>query len=74
MNQAKLAAAGMYQKFSASRPSEPNLFKGTTNAGQSSDVYESIAQMQKDMANPDYAKDPAFRARVERKLARSNIL
>jgi hypothetical protein len=74
MNQAKLAAAGMYQKFSASRPSEPNLFKGTTNAGQSSDVYESIAQMQKDMANPDYKKDPAFRARVERKLARSNIL
>lgn len=74
MNQAKLAAAGMYQKFSASRPSEPNLFKGSNYASQSSDVYESIAQMQKDMATPEYKSDPAFRAKVERKLARSNIL
>jgi hypothetical protein len=72
-SQAKLAVAGIYQKFAANRPSEPNLFKGN-NSAPSSDVYESIAQMQKDMANPDYAKDPAFRARVERKLARSNIL
>lgn len=73
INQAKLAAAGINQKFSASRPSEPTLFKGS-NSAPSSDVYESIAQMQKDMANPDYKSDPAFRARVERKLARSNIL
>ena len=72
-SQAKLAVAGIYQKFAANRPSEPNLFKGN-NSAPSNDVYESIAQMQKDMANPDYAKDPAFRARVERKLARSNIL
>lgn len=72
--QAKLATAGLYQKFSSARPSEPSLFKGNTASAQSSEVYESIAQMQKDMANPDYAKDPAFRAMVERKLSRSNIL
>jgi hypothetical protein len=72
-SQAKLAVAGIFQKFSSNRPTEPNLFKAT-NSAQSNDAYESIAQMQKDMANPDYAKDPAFRAKVERKLARSTIL
>jgi hypothetical protein len=72
--QAKLAVAGIHAKFASARPTEPSLFNGNTASGLSSDSYESIAQMQKDMANPDYAKDPAFRARVERKLARSNIL
>jgi hypothetical protein len=71
--QAKLAVSGVYAKFSASRPSEPNLFKGT-NSAASSDVYESIAQMQKDMASSEYKTDPAFRAKVQSKLARSNIL
>lgn len=72
--QAKLAVAGIHAKFASARPTEPSLFNGNTGSAMSSDSYESIAQMQKDMANPDYAKDPAFRARVERKLARSNIL
>lgn len=71
--QAKLAVQGVHSKFSAARPNEPSLFTGNTASAQSSDVYESIAQMQKDMAHPDYAKDPAFRAKVERKLSRSNI-
>jgi hypothetical protein len=72
-SQAKLAVAGIYQKFAANRPSEPNLFKGD-NSAPSNDVYESIAQMQRDMATPEYKTDPAFRAKVERKLSRSNIL
>lgn len=70
---AKLAVSGVYQRFSQARPQEPNLFKGS-NAAASSDVYESIAQMQKDMSNPDYKTDPAFRAKVQAKLGRSNIL
>jgi hypothetical protein len=70
---AKLAVAGVAQRFQAARPSEPNLFKGATSANTTVEAYESIAQMQKDMAHPDYAKDPAFRAKVERKLANSNI-
>jgi hypothetical protein len=72
-SQAKLAVAGIYQKFSTNRPTEPSLFTGS-NSAVSNDAYESIAQMRKDMANPDYAKDPAFRAMVERKLSRSTIL
>jgi hypothetical protein len=73
-NQAKLAVTGIHAKFASARPSEPSLFQGNTASAQSSDVYESIAQMQKDMASPDYKTDPAFRAKVERKLSRSNIL
>jgi hypothetical protein len=73
-NIAKLAVSGIYQKFSAARPAEPNLFKGATSASGSSDVYESVAQMQKDMASPEYKSDPAFRAKVAAKLSRSNIL
>jgi hypothetical protein len=72
-NQAKLAVSGIYQKFSTARPQEPNLFKGST-AAPSSDAYESVAQLQKDMASPDYKTDPAFRAKVQAKLGRSNIL
>jgi hypothetical protein len=71
---AKLAVSGVYQKFSSARPSEPSLFKGQTASAVSSDVYESIAQMQKDMASSEYKSDPAFRSKVQAKLARSNIM
>jgi hypothetical protein len=71
---AKLAVSGVFQKFSSARPSEPSLFKGATSSASSSDVYESIAQMQKDMASADYKSDPAFRAKVQAKLSRSNIM
>jgi hypothetical protein len=71
---AKLAVAGVHTRFSASRPSEPNLFKGATSATPSNESYESLAQMQKDMASPEYKSDPAFRAKVERKLANSSIM
>lgn len=36
--------------------------------------YESRAQMTKDMADPRYKSDPAFRKQVEQKIANSNIL
>lgn len=71
--QAKLAVAGLSQKFQEARPTEPHLITGV-NGKVSSDVYESIAQMQKDMASPEYKSDPAFRRKVQEKLGRSNIL
>lgn len=70
---AKLAVLGMYQKFSAARPSEPQLISGATKGG-ASDIYESMAQMKEDMKNPLYKNDPAFRQKVQAKLARSNIM
>ena len=73
-DQAKLAVAGIYQKFSAARPAEPSLFRGATSGQVTSDSYESIAQLTKDMASSEYKSDPAFRAKVQTKLSRSNIL
>jgi hypothetical protein len=73
-DQAKLAVAGVYQKFSAARPSEPNLLQGKTSGASVGEAYESVAQLTKDMASPEYKSDPAFRARVQAKLSRSSIL
>ena len=70
---AKLAVAGLYQQFNAARPSEPSLFTGSTGT-PTADVYESVAQLQKDMASKEYKTDSAFRSKVQSKLGRSNIL
>lgn len=70
--QAKLAVAGLYAKFQEARPTEPKMLGGKASA-ESSDVYESTAQLTEDMKNPLYKKDPAFRAKVQAKLGRSNI-
>lgn len=72
--QAKLAVLGTYQKFKEARPAEPRLIAGGPSASASSDVYESIAQMQADMRDTRYKSDPAFRAKVSAKLGRSEIL
>lgn len=70
---AKLAVAGLYQKFSTDRPVEPSLIGGG-NGAVAGDVYESVYQMKEDMKSEQYKKDPAFRAKVQAKLSRSNIL
>ncbi len=70
---AKLAVAGLYQQFAAARPSEPSLFTGSTGT-PTADVYESVAQLQRDMASKEYKTDSAFRSKVQSKLGRSNIL
>lgn len=74
VSRAKLAAAGLYQKFlAAGHGSEPSLLSGDGKA-ISLDQYESVAQLQKDMASSDYKTDPAFRKKVQDKLSRSSIL
>jgi hypothetical protein len=73
-DQAKLAVAGVYQKFSSARPQEPSLVKGQTSGSVTGESYESIAQLTKDMASPEYKNDPAFRSKVQQKLSRSTIL
>lgn len=71
--QVKLALDGLKAKFIAAGQNTPNLIGGG-RGGASTDVYESVQQMMNDMANPQYARDPAFRAAVEAKLARSSIM
>ena len=63
----KLAVAGLRAKYEAANGRAPGLLGGSP-AGSNSG-YQSRAQMTTDMKDPRYAKDPAFRASVERKLA-----
>ena len=71
--QAKLAVLGLSAKFSKANGSDPRLVQGRTTSA-SEDVFESTAQLTEAMRDPRYRNDPAFRAKVQSKLARSNIL
>jgi len=63
----KLAVAGLRAKYEAANGKAPGLLGGQPAGSDSG--YQSRAQMTTDMKDPRYAKDPAFRASVERKLA-----
>lgn len=69
----KLALDGLKAKYTAAGQARPALLGGTRTAAPS-DVYASPAQLMADMRDPRYSKDPAYRADVEAKLARSSIL
>lgn len=70
--QAKLAVAGLNARFSKAVGSEPTLQQGR-KVSASEDVFESRAQMVEAMKDKRYRTDPAYRAKVESKLSRSNI-
>lgn len=71
-DQAKLAVSGLGAKFSAAVGSEPNLIGGIVHGG-SVDVFESVAQVTAAMRDPLYGTDPAYRAKVQAKLGRSQV-
>lgn len=69
---AKLAVTALkadFVKANGSRPALLTATSGTTAGG----AYASMAEMLADQGNPQYAKDPAFRAAVQAKLSRSKI-
>lgn len=70
--QAKLAALGLSAKFSNAVGSEPKRTLGGTRGGVE-DVFESTAQLTEAMRDPRYKNDPAYRAKVQAKLGRSNV-
>lgn len=63
----KLAISGLRAQYEAVNGKEPQLQGGIPSTAAAG--YESKAQMTADMRDPRYAKDPAFRAKVEAKLA-----
>jgi Phage T7 capsid assembly protein len=69
INRAKLAVQGLVAKYHSVEGREPNLAEGAATTG--APAYESRAQMTSDMKDPRYKKDPAFRARVEKRIANS---
>jgi len=71
LEQAQLAIAGVQAKFNQNN-TEPNLFSGTkadSNVG-----YRSVGEMLRDINDPRYSTDSAFRADVENKVKLSNAL
>jgi hypothetical protein len=66
----KMAIEALKSKYVAKTGSNPKVVigDGTSPAPQG---YESKAQMTSDMKDPRYAKDPAYRAAVERKIAKT---
>jgi hypothetical protein len=69
-----MAVENLKSKYTAANGSEPSVtLQGRPSSGAVG-VYESTADLMKDMGNPEYKNNPAFRAKVEAKLARSNIL
>lgn len=74
IEQTKLAVSAMFRRYEANFGQAPNLLTALNGQGEATDVYRSTAQMTAEMADPRYNRDPAFRAYVEAKLARSNIM
>jgi hypothetical protein len=71
VEQAKMAVKGLHARFSTSEGNEPSLLTGS--AGDSGGVFRSTSELVEAMSNPKYKSDPAYRADIEKKLARSSI-
>jgi len=76
MTKVMLAVKGLKARFEAKNGIEPTRTiegrGGSSNNGSS--VYASVRELMTDMGKPEYQKDPAYRARIEAKLSRSNIM
>jgi len=70
---AMMAVKGLKARFDATVGFEPQREVRGETARAGATTYRSISEMEKDMADPRYKNDPAFRRDVERKLARSDI-
>ncbi len=64
------AINGLYARYNADKG--PNLVKGSTS-NRPSGGFASTQEMMVEMAKPQYKKDPAFRAEVQRRVAVSNF-
>ena len=72
MDTVKLAVDSLKAKYQSANGTEPNLVQGkaTPVAEQG---YSSWAEVTEAMADPRYAKDPAYQAAVKAKIANSEI-
>lgn len=68
--QTEFAIQGLYAQYKADQG--PNLVKGNVS-NSSTRGFASKQEMMAEMANPQYKRDPAFRAEVQRRVALSNF-
>lgn len=69
-----LAVKGLSAMRGNSTGMEPKRNLSGAVGSDAGGAYNSVAEMMTDMNDPRYAKDPAFRSKVEGKLSRSNIM
>ena len=77
MTKVMLAVKGLKARFEANRGSEPSRTiegRGGSSSNNGNSIYSSVRELMTDMGKPEYQKDPAYRARIEQKLSRSNIM
>lgn len=67
---AEFAIQGLTARFNADKG--PNLVRGSQSISRTGG-FNSKAEMMRDMANPQYQQDPAFRAEVQRRVAVSDF-
>lgn len=72
VNAAALAIADLKSKYEGANGREPKLLGGKP-PGSAADSYASWAEVTKAMSDPRYRSDPAYVAKVQAKLTRSNI-
>jgi hypothetical protein len=72
LDQTLYAVKGLHARYASEQGVEPKLIQGD-NAPVSSGAYASAAEVKRDMSDPRYSKDPAFRKKVENKLSKSNV-
>ena len=73
LSKAKMAVAGLAAKHKAAVGVKPQLVQGKTNTPAAASGYRSVAEMTAAMKDPRYAKDPAYRADVEKRVAASQF-
>jgi len=71
MGRAKIAMKGLRSDFEKANGVTPKLLDGDGGSGQSGSTYRSDAEMHRDMQDPRYKTDPAFRQDVVNKVDRT---
>ncbi|OHB39592.1 MAG: hypothetical protein A2882_16290 [Phenylobacterium sp. RIFCSPHIGHO2_01_FULL_70_10] len=71
---AKMAAQAMFARFNAAGGKEPSLIGGGRTNAVEAVGYPNIQAMARDMGDPRYRTDAAFRAEVDRKVEASTAL
>jgi len=73
-NKALEAAKELKNLFEKNNVKKPvRKINGNTNKNVSKDKYNSNVEMLKDLGSVEYKRDPKFRAKVEKKIANSNL-
>tara|TARA_R100001082_G_scaffold77065_1_gene44944 strand:- start:10791 stop:11534 length:744 start_codon:yes stop_codon:yes gene_type:complete len=73
MDTAMMAVRGLHARFGQTNGQSPSLLQGNAGSKSSTSAYRSLAELTKDMRDPRYEKDPAYRQDVQNRLAVSNV-